>query len=100
MPLIQTRSWDSVATRYGLDSPKFESRQEQIFLFFKDQLWGPPRLLINGHRVSFLGVRLPGRDAYHSTVSSVQVMNGTSYTSTPPIRLHGVKGNTLPFTDK
>jgi hypothetical protein len=36
-----------------------------------------------------LGVRRPGREAYHSPPSSAEVKNGWSCTSTPPIR-HGV----------
>jgi hypothetical protein len=38
----------------------------------------------------FLGVKRPGREADHSPPSSAEVKNGWSYTSTPPIRLHGV----------
>jgi len=30
-----------------------------------DQPWGPPRLLYNGHRVSFPRLKWPGRDADH-----------------------------------
>jgi len=37
----------------------------------------------------FLEVKRPGREADHSSPSSV-VKNAWSYTSTPPIRLHGV----------
>jgi hypothetical protein len=36
-----------------------------------------------------LGVKRPGREADHSTPSSAEV-NEWGYTSTPPIRLHGV----------
>jgi hypothetical protein len=38
-----------------------------------------------GTRVSF-----PGGNAYHSPPSSAEVKNAWSYTSTPPVRLHGV----------
>jgi hypothetical protein len=37
-----------------------------------------------------LGVKRPGREADHSPPSSAKVKNAWSYTSTPPIRLHGV----------
>jgi hypothetical protein len=37
-----------------------------------------------------LGVKRPGREADHSPSSSAEVKYAWSYTSTPPIRLHGV----------
>jgi hypothetical protein len=37
-----------------------------------------------------LGVKRPGREADHSPPSSAEVKNAWSYTSTLPIRLHGV----------
>jgi hypothetical protein len=37
-----------------------------------------------------LGVKRPGRETDHSSPSSAEVKNAWSYTSTPPIRLHGV----------
>jgi hypothetical protein len=37
-----------------------------------------------------LGVKLLRREANHSAPSSVEVKNAWSYTSTTPIRLHGV----------
>jgi hypothetical protein len=37
-----------------------------------------------------LGVKRPGREADQSPPSSAEVKNAWSYTSTPPIRLHGV----------
>jgi hypothetical protein len=43
-----------------------------------------------GTRSSFLGVKGPGREADHSPPSSAEVKNAWSYTSTRPIRLHGV----------
>jgi hypothetical protein len=38
----------------------------------------------------FLGAKRPGREADHSSGSSAEVKNAWSYTSTPPMRLHGV----------
>jgi len=37
-----------------------------------------------------LEVKRPGREADHSHTSSAEVKNAFSYTSTPPVRLHGV----------
>jgi hypothetical protein len=37
-----------------------------------------------------LGVKRPEREADHSPPSSAKVRNAWSYTSTPPLRLHGV----------
>jgi hypothetical protein len=37
-----------------------------------------------------LGVERPGREGDHSHPSSAKVKNARSYTSTPPVRLHGV----------
>jgi hypothetical protein len=37
-----------------------------------------------------LWVKRPGREADHSPPSSAEVKNAWSYTSSPPIRLHGV----------
>jgi hypothetical protein len=50
-----------------------------------------------------LEVKWPGREADHSLLSSAEVKNEWSYTSTPPIRLRGMArsestGITLPFT--
>jgi hypothetical protein len=39
---------------------------------------------------SFSGVKRPGSEADHSPPSSAEVKNAWSYTSTPPICLHGV----------
>jgi hypothetical protein len=41
-------------------------------------------------RVLTLGLKHPGREADHSPPFSADVKNVRSYTSTPPIRLHGV----------
>jgi len=43
-----------------------------------------------GTRGSFPGGKRPGREADHSLPSSSRSKNEWSYTSTPPIRLHGV----------
>jgi hypothetical protein len=43
-----------------------------------------------GIRGSFPGVKRPGREADHSPPSRAKVKNAWSYTSTLPIRLHGM----------
>jgi hypothetical protein len=49
-------------------------------------------------RALSLGVKRPGREADHSPPSRAEVKNAWSYTSTPPIRLHGVStGTNLPL---
>jgi len=53
-----------------------------------DPLSSPRNLPFNWHRRSFPVARRPGRVAKCSTPSSVQVKNGSHWTSAPPIRLH------------
>jgi hypothetical protein len=43
-----------------------------------------------GTKGSFPGVKLPGREADHSTPSSTEVKSAWNYASTPPIRFHMV----------
>jgi hypothetical protein len=80
------------ALGYGLDNRWFESRQ-RLGIFpprRPDRFWGPPSLLSNGYQgLFFLGVKRLGSEADYSP-SSAEVKNAWSYTSTPPIRLHGV----------
>ena len=60
-------SVDGIATHYGLDGPVRGSNpgEDEIFRTRPDQSWGPPSLLHNGYRVSFLGVKRSGRDVNH-----------------------------------
>jgi hypothetical protein len=55
-----------------------------------DRLWGPPSLLYNGYEGLSLWLKRPGREAVHSSQSSVEVKNAWNYKSNSPIRLHGV----------
>jgi len=59
-------------------------------LLLPDQLWGPPTLLF----VRYWGLCPRGEAvrswSCHSLPSSAKVKNDWSYTSTPPIQLHGV----------
>jgi hypothetical protein len=55
---------------------------ERTFVRLKVHKWVPGAL--------FLGVKQPGREVDHLPPSSVEVKNACNYTSTPPIRLHGL----------
>jgi hypothetical protein len=79
---------------YGLDDRGFESRQG-LGIFFPTSAsrpalgpTQPPMQWVPG--ALSLGVKRPGREADHSHPFSAKVKNAWSYTSTPPIRLHGV----------
>jgi hypothetical protein len=84
-----------VALGYGLDDRGYRVRfPEGAGNFFSspprpERLWGPPKPLIQWVPGALsLGVKRPGREADHSPPSSAE--NEWSYTSIPPIRLHGV----------
>jgi len=50
-----------IATRYGLDSPRIESRWGgEIFRTRPARPWGPPNLLYSGYQVSFPVVKRRG----------------------------------------
>jgi len=51
----------------------------------------------SGHRFPFSVVKLQGSDAEHSPLSSTEVKNEWSHTSTPAIYLHGVQGTVPNF---
>jgi hypothetical protein len=78
--------------RVASGRPIFDSRQERDFLSSTCpvQLRDPPNLLSNGYRGPSLEERQPGLEADHSPPPSAEVKNEWSYTSTPPIRLHGL----------
>jgi hypothetical protein len=85
-----------IALGYGLDDRVlgFDHRLELgIFLFATVSRTAlgttqPPIQLVP--RTLPLEVKLPGREADHSPPSSAEFKNVWRYTSTPPIRLHGV----------
>ena len=55
-----------IATRYGMDGPEIESGWVgKIFPTRPDRPWGPPSLLYNLYRVSFMGVKRAGRGGDH-----------------------------------
>jgi len=55
-----------------------------------DLHWGPWSLLFNRNQCSFLGVNLQGCQVNQTPPFSAGVKNELSYTSSPPIYLHGV----------
>jgi len=50
-------------------------RDFSLFKNRPDLLWGPPSLLLNAQRGSFLGVKRPGLEANYSPPSSAEVKN-------------------------
>jgi hypothetical protein len=72
----------------------FDSRQGlRIFLFttVSRPALGPTQPPIQWVRETLsLGLKRPGRETDHLSPSSADVKSVWSYTSTPPIRLHGV----------
>ena len=62
-----------IATSYGPDGPGIESRWGQDFRLQSDLPWDPPSLLYNGYRVSFPGLKRPGRGVDHPPPSSAEV---------------------------
>jgi hypothetical protein len=63
---------------------------------YPDQLWGLTSLLFNDRR--FLPVvKRPERKVNHSRLSSAEVKNDWSHTSSPPIRIHGVDRDNFAF---
>jgi hypothetical protein len=84
------------ANRYGLDSPGIESRWE-IFHTRPERPWGPPNLLYDGYRVSFPGVKRPGRGVDHPPPSSAEVKERVELYLYSPLSLHGLLQGELYF---
>jgi hypothetical protein len=87
----------STGTTCGLDDRgsrvRFLARAANIFFFTTVSRTAlgptqPPIQWVPG--ALFLGVKRPVREADHSPPPSAEVKNAWSYTSTPPVRLHGV----------
>ena len=45
----------------------------ELFCTRPDRYWGPPSLLYNGYRVSFQGVKRPGRGVNNPPLSGAEV---------------------------
>jgi hypothetical protein len=73
----RTTSWAVRSLFPGRGSKFFSSPNRP------DKLWGPPSLLFNGHRISFPGVKPPGRVADHSPPLSTE-----ANTCSPPVCLN------------
>jgi len=60
----------------------------RVFRTCSDRPWGPPSLLCNGYRVSFLGVKRPAAD--QKTPSSAEFKERVQlYPLLPPLGLYG-----------
>jgi hypothetical protein len=95
------------ATEWTIGVLEFDSRRGLgIFLFTtaSRQVLGPTQPPIQWELGALsLGVKRSGREADYSPPSSAEIKNACSYTSTPPVRLHGAvlslnkrRGTTLP----
>jgi hypothetical protein len=84
----------SIVTQLRSGRPEFFSRQgQEIFLSTTASrpALGPTQSSIQWVPASFSpGVKRPDREADHSPASSADVKNTRSYTSIPPISIHGV----------
>jgi hypothetical protein len=70
----------------------------EIFRSRPDRPRGPPSLLYNGYRVSFPGVKRPGREAHHPPSSSAKVKERVElYLYSPSGPSWTVLGRTLPL---
>jgi hypothetical protein len=93
-----TKSRDSsvgIALVYGLDNwgsrVRFPAGAGNFSLHHRGQNGGPtPPPIQRVIGAASLGVERPGHEADHSPPSSAEVKSAWIYTSTPPIRLHGV----------
>jgi hypothetical protein len=98
---VECRGRDSVvgiATRYWLDGPGSNPGRSEIFRSRPDRPWGPPSLLYNGYRVSFLGVKRPGRGVDHPPPSSARVKERVElYLYSPSGPSWPILGRPLPF---
>jgi hypothetical protein len=63
----------SIATGYGLEGPRIESRWDRVSLTCPDRPWGLPSLLYSGYRDSFPELKRPERGVNHPTPSRTEV---------------------------
>ena len=90
--------WVGVVTSCGLGGSGIESRWGRNFSHpSPDRPWDPPRLLYNGHRVSFPEVKRPGRGANHPPSPSAEFEERVELSCSPSGSSWPVIGRTLPF---
>jgi hypothetical protein len=75
--------WYSDSLRVGRSGDRIPVGGE-IFRSRPDRLWGPPSLLYNGYRVSFPGVKRPGRGVDHPPSFSAEVKERVELYLYPP----------------
>jgi hypothetical protein len=68
----------------------FPTKALYAFLFSSMRALKGPSFLSIGYRSSFPGVKRLAHEVNHSRPSSAKVKKEESYTSTPPVCLHGV----------
>jgi hypothetical protein len=87
------------ATRYGLDGPRIGSRWGRDFSHPSRPAQGPPpSLLYDGYRVSFLGVKRPGRGVDHPPSPSARIKQRVElYLYSPSGPSWPVLGRALPL---
>jgi len=74
--MMTTDSYVGITTCYRLEGPGIEfqwGEGGEIFAIRPDRPWGPPSLLYNRSRVSFPGIKRPGRGLDHPPTSSAEV---------------------------
>jgi hypothetical protein len=87
-----------VATRYGLAVRGSNPVGGEIFCTCPDRPWGPRSLLYSGYRVSFPGVKQPGRGVDHTPPSSAVVKERVDlYLCSLSGSSWPVLGRTLPY---
>jgi hypothetical protein len=87
-----------IATRYGLDGPQIESRWGRNFPTRPDRPWGPTSLIYVGYRVSFPGIKRPGRGVDHPFPSSADVKESVElYLCSPSRPSRPVSGWAVPL---
>jgi hypothetical protein len=78
-----------IVTYYGLDCPGIELRWRQDFRHPSTPVLGPTQPPIQwGYRVSFPGVKRPGRGVNHPPYLALRLKEEQSYVSSAPLGLH------------
>jgi hypothetical protein len=90
-----------IATRYELDGPGIESRWGRDFSQPSRPALGPTQPSIHRYRVSFLGVKRPGRGVVHPPPSSARVKERVElYLYFPSRPSWSVIGRALPLPSR